>query len=319
MQKIGIIGAGDVGATLAYTLQVSGTATEIVLVDVNRGIAEGNVLDMNHGLFFTKPVKVRVGDYPDCSDSTLVIVTAGARQREGESRLDLTRRNADIVESIISNLKPFLGTATILVISNPVDVMTRVAWCASDLPKSRVFGSGTVLDSARFRYELSRWCEVDPRNVHAYVVGEHGDSEVFLWSRVHIAGIPLHDFCRSCDKRCDSRGKEAVERKVRESAYHIIEAKGFTNYGVSLAVRRIVGALLRDEKSVLTVSTAMEGEYGLRDVCLSVPCVVGSNGVERIIETDLSEEERAGLDTSADTLRYAYCSLNPVCRRKGGG
>jgi len=312
VQKVSIIGAGDVGATLAYTLQISGVATEIVLVDVNRETAEGNALDLNHGLFFTPPVTIRAGDFSDCSDSRLVIITAGARQRQGESRLELRERNVQILKSIVFDLGPFCGNANILVISNPVEVLTHVAWSASEIPRSRIFGSGTVLDSARFRYELSRLCKVDPRNVHAYVVGEHGDSEVFLWSRVHIAGTPLQHFCKECANRCTDEDRSVVERRVRESAYHIIDAKGFTNYGVSLAVMRIVGAVLRGERSVLTVSTVLQGEYGLEGVCLSVPCVVGSNGIERIVETDLTEEERQGLRRSADIIRCEISSLNPA-------
>ncbi len=309
MSKVSVVGVGDVGATVAYTLQISGLATEIVLIDVDQSRAQGQAMDMNHGLFFTPPVRIRAGGYSDSAGSRLIIVTAGARQKPGETRLELTRRNAAIGRSVLQGLDPHIGDAHVLMITNPVDILTYVALKVSGLPARRVFGSGTVLDSSRVRYELSLRCGVDPRNVHAYVVGEHGDSEVFLWSQVHIAGTPLDAFCRGCERSCASPDRAEVEKAVRESAYHVIEKKGFTNYAVSLAVLRIAGALLRNERSVLTVSTMLSGEYGLDGVCLSVPCLVGSHGVERIIATDLSGEERAGLVASAAALRAAVAAL----------
>ncbi len=309
MSKVSIIGVGDVGATLAYTLQISGLATEIVLVDARREAAEGHAMDMNHGLFFTPPAWIRAGDIPDCAGSQVWIIAAGSRQRPGETRLDLTRRNADICAGILDRARPHLGEAKILVVSNPVDILTHTVWRASGLPRSRVFGSGTVLDSARFRYELSRRCEVDPRNVHAYVVGEHGDSEVFLWSRVHIAGTRLEDFCIKCKETCGPPERAEVEKRVRESAYHIIEAKGFTNYGVSLAVAKIVAAVLRDERSVFTASAVLEGEYNLDGLSLSVPCVVGAAGIGRIVEIDLSGEEKSQLLRSGGIIRSGIESL----------
>ncbi len=305
MSKVSVIGIGDVGATIAYTLQMSGLATEIVLVDIDQDKAQGNAMDMNHGLFFTPPVAIRAGGYADCAGSRAILITAGARQRPGETRLELTKRNAAICGSILDQLAPHVGDATVLMITNPVDAMTYLALKRAGLPAGRVFGSGTVLDSSRFRYELSRTCGVDPRNVHAYVVGEHGDSEVFLWSQVHIAGTPLEAFCEGCGQGCVPGERAAIESRVRQSAYHVIEKKGFTSYAVSLAVLRIVGALLRDERSVLTVSTLVQGEYGLSDVCLSVPCVVGAGGVERIVHTTLTADESQALARSADVIRSA--------------
>jgi L-lactate dehydrogenase len=305
MPKISIIGAGDVGASIAYTTQVSGMATEIVLVDVNVERAKGHAMDMNHGLFFTAQTRIRSGGYHDCAGSDMIVITAGARQQENETRLELTKRNRDILRSITGEVKPYLGNAILLVITNPVDVMTRVALEATGLPVSRVLGSGTVLDSARFRYELSRRCEVDARNVHAYVVGEHGDSEVFLWSQVRIGGVGLESFCPQCGKQCSIDDREAIEEAVTNSAYHVIEAKGFTNYGVSLAVRRIMGAVIRSESSVLTVSGLLEGQYGLRDVCLSLPCVVNGKGIARIVEAPMAEDEREKLCLSAGIIASA--------------
>jgi L-lactate dehydrogenase len=299
MSKVAIVGVGDVGATLAYTIQMQGLATEIVLVDNDGERAEANALDMNHGLFFTPPVSIHSGSYPDCKESDLLVIAAGARRKPGETRLDLTSRNARIVREILGELKLYVGTAKMLIITNPVDVMTKVAVENSGLPVYRVFGSGTVLDSARFRFELSRRCRVDPRNVHAYVIGEHGDSEVFLWSQVHMGGTPLEALCRDCEHSCTAGERSSLEEKVRASGYHIIEKKGYTNYGVSLAVSRIIGATLRDERSLLTVSTFMEGAYGLTGICLSVPCIVGARGIERIIETPLSDKETENLKASA--------------------
>ncbi len=305
MPKVSIIGVGDVGATVAYTVQLSGSATEIVLVDANRDRAGGEALDMNHGLFFTAPVKIRAGEYADCARSDIVIVAAGARQREHETRIELTGRNASIVRAVMNGLKPYLGDAKVLVVTNPVDVMTRVAVESSDLPPGRVFGSGTVLDSARFRYELSRRCEVDPRNVHAYVIGEHGDSEVFLWSQVRIAGVGLEWCCPQCVNKCEAGSYSPVEEAVRNSAYHLIEVKGYTNYGVSLAARRIIDAVLRNESSVLTVSTLLDGAYGMSGICLSLPCILNAGGVSRMIEAPLTGEEREGLYRSAAVIRAA--------------
>ncbi len=306
MSKIVIIGAGDVGTTIAYTLQLSGLVTEIVLVDINKDLAQGHVMDMNHGLFFVPPVHIYSGDYSDCGNADVIIVTAGARQKTGESRLELVDRNAQICRSIIEQIKPYNSEGVFLIVTNPVDIMTQVVVEHSGLSKHQILGSGTVLDSARFRYYLSRNCHVDARNVHAYVVGEHGDSEVFLWSQVRIAGTPLEIFCKKCVVECNSIDKESVAEAVKNSAYHIIEAKGATNYGVSLAVRRITEAVIRDENSVLTVSTWLGGEYGLDDICLSVPCIINRKGIAQIVETQLNQSEKNDLKKSAEILRDRY-------------
>lgn len=303
MSKVAIIGAGDVGATLAYTVQLSSLATEIALIDIDKEKAHGHALDMSHGLFFVAPVSVYAGDYSDCREAKVIVITAGSRQKPDETRLDLVNRNAGICRIIVEQIAPYVGDAVVLVVTNPVDAMTYVVLKRSGLPLGRVLGSGTVLDSARFRYSLSRSCGVDARNVHAYVIGEHGDSEVLLWSLVNISGIPLERFCKGCPEKCTTPPRKDIEEVVKKSAYHIIEAKGFTNYGVSLAMLRILGAILRDEHSVLTVSTLLEGQYGLRDVCLSVPCVVSAEGVERIVKARLSEDESEGLRRSGEALR----------------
>lgn len=309
MPKVAIIGVGDVGATLAYTLQLSGLATEIVLIDVDKERTRGHALDMNHGLFFTPPVKIYTGEYTDCQGAKIIVIAAGSRQKPGETRLELVQRNARICNSIINQAAPYIKKAILLVTTNPVDVMTYVVLKSSGLKSGQVLGSGTVLDSARFRYSLSQRCGVDARNVHAYVIGEHGDSEVLLWSLVNISGIPLESFCKGCKHKCPPNSQNQIEGAVRKSAYHIIEAKGFTNYGVSLAMSRILGTLLRDEHSVLTVSTLLNGEYGLQDLCLSVPRMISTNGIERVIEAPLFAEESAALQKSADVLRSVIKSL----------
>ncbi len=312
MSKVAIIGAGDVGATLAYTLQLSGLVTEIVLIDIDKERARGHALDMNHGLFFVPPVKIYAGDYSDCQGAKIIVIAAGSRQKTGETRLELVQRNAGICKSIVTQIAPYIKETVLLVTTNPVDVMTYVVLKSSGLPSGQVWGSGTVLDSARLRYSLSHRCNVDARNVHAYVIGEHGDSEVLLWSLVNISGIPLESFCKSCKHRCTLNFRSQIEEAVKKSAYHIIEAKGFTNYGVSLAMLRILGAILRDEHSILTVSTLLNGEYGLHNLCLSIPCMVSTNGIERVIEAPLSAEESAALQKSVETLEPIIKDLGRI-------
>lgn len=308
MEKIVIVGAGSVGVTIAYTLQVAGRVRDIVLIDTNRKLAHGEALDMSHGLPFVPPVRITAGDYPDCADATVVIITAGARQQPGESRLALVDRNAVICKSIVDNILAHTTSAIMLVVTNPVDVMTHVVVQHSGLPARQVIGSGTVLDSARFRYLISRHCDIDARNVHAYVIGEHGDSEVLLWSQVRLAGTSLETFCKNCSRGCGPIDRHGIEEEVKQAAYRIIEAKGATNYGVALAVDRIVEAIVRNENSVLTVSTLLTGQYGISGCCMSVPCIVNNKGVERIVETELNEPEETALQQSAETLM-------DVCKR----
>lgn len=308
-RKVVIIGAGAVGSTFAYTLMGSGLAGEIVLLDIDRERAEGEAMDMNHGLFFAPPVSLHAGDYDDCVGAAVVVITAGAKQQPGESRLDLVQRNVAICRSIIAEITARTTEALLVMVTNPVDVLTYVAQQISGLPRQRVIGSGTVLDSARLRFLLSRQCQVDPRNVHAYVLGEHGDSEVAAWSMTHIAGVALDQYCRTCPKHCGVVDRQEIFAQVRDSAYHVIESKGATYYGVSMALERIVAAILRDEHSVLTVSTRCEGQYGLTDVCLSLPAVVNRHGVDRIIVAELTPEETAALRHSADVLKAVIAQV----------
>lgn len=297
MPKVVIVGAGSVGTTLAYTLQITGVATKIVLIDSNHELAEGQVMDMNHGLPFVPPVHIHAGEYPDCKGADVIGITAGARQKPGETRLDL-------VDSITRHTRE----ALLLVVTNPVDIMTYAVVKYSRLPPHQVIGSGTVLDSARFRYLLGQHCNIDTHNVHAYVIGEHGDSEVLLWSQVRMAGTSLELFCAHCACGCTPLDKTEITKAVKNSAYHIIEAKGSTNYGVALAVTNIVEAVIRDENSALTISMMLNGEYGINECCLSVPCIVNKKGVSRIVEAELDHTERNDLNQSAEVLRN-------ICRR----
>ncbi len=309
-RKVVVIGAGSVGTTYIYALLQTGLASEIALIDLDARRVEGEIMDLSHGLPFIPPVSVKVGTYDDCADAHLIVVTAGAKQTPGQSRIELIQKNAEIVRSICEQIRGSGSTAVVLMVTNPVDTLTQIAQRHLELPRGHVIGSGTVLDSARFKYMLSRHCGIDARNVHAYILGEHGDSEVPAWSMTHIAGIPIREYCEIC-KVCDyPRHHEQIAREVRDSAYHIIDYKGSTFYGIGLSLLRISGAILRDEHSVLTVSTLLEGEYGLKDICLSVPCIVAENGVERIVAARLPPAEQEGLERSAEILRGVLQSVS---------
>ncbi len=310
-RKVVVVGAGDVGASFAYALAQDGVASEIALIDARPGLAEGQALDMAHGLPFLTPMNLHAGDATDYANADVIVITAGAKQKPDESRLNLLARNIAIVKSIMDDIMAQKSPAVIVVVSNPVDILTYVAQQHSGWPRERILGSGTVLDSARFRYLLSRHCGIDVRNMHAYILGEHGDSEIAAWSMTHVGGLPMTDYCAICGDCKDwKKTREDIVEQVRRSAYHIIGYKGSTCYGIGLALVRIVGAILRDEHSVLTVSCRLEGEYGLRDVCLSVPCVVSRQGIQRIITGKLTAEEMEGLARSAAVLRATLDDCN---------
>ncbi len=309
-RKVVVVGAGAVGSTFAYALTQDGTAREIVLIDKQQELAEGQALDLSHGLPFLPPVSVRAGDASDYADAQLIVITAGAQQQQGETRLDLQQRNAKIMEAIIDEITAQKTEAVLVVVANPVDVLTRAALHRSGWPRERIFGSGTVLDSSRFRSLLGRHCGVNAHNVHGYVLGEHGDSEIIPWSLTHIAGVPMTDYCALCGKCHDlDEIRDDLLEKVRNSAYHIIDYKGATNYAIGLALVQITRAVLRDERSILTVSVQLQGEYTLNGVCLSVPCLVSSSGIERIVEGELDAEELNRLKKSAAVLDDAWDSL----------
>jgi L-lactate dehydrogenase len=309
-RKVVVVGAGSVGATYCYSLAQSGLADDIVLLDKNEDQAKGQVLDLVHGQPFFPTVSIRTGTSADFEDAKLVVITAGAAQKPGETRLELLKKNAEIVGTIAEDVAAHECKGVMLIVSNPVDVLTWVALKRSGWERSRVIGSGTVLDSARFRHLLSQNCGVDVHNVHAYILGEHGDSEFAAWSMTHVAGVHIDEHCELCGRCSDwKEKKQFIEQEVRDSAYHIINYKGSTHYAVGLAMVRITAAILRGQHSVLTISTFLEGEFGVSDVCLSVPCVISEAGVERIFEGPLSSEEKLLLNKSADVLKIAIGHL----------
>lgn len=310
INKITIVGAGFVGSTTAYTLMLSGLISEIVLIDINSAKSEGEVMDLNHGMPFVRPVKIVNGSYSDSSGSDIVIITAGANQKPGETRIDLVNKNAAIFKTIVGEITKYNKDCILLVVTNPVDILTYVTYKISGFPKSRVIGSGTVLDTARFRYMLGEHAGIDTRNVHAYILGEHGDTEVPTWSITNIAGIPMDVYCKDCDQCNGNLSKYDIYQKVKNAAYDIIERKGSTYYAVALAVRRIVEAIVRNENSILTVSSLLEGQYGLNDICLSVPSQVNILGVERILDVPIDDHERELLHKSGATLKEIISTLN---------
>lgn len=309
-RKVVVVGAGAVGSTFGYALAQSGLADEIVLVDRNEDLARGQVLDLAHGQPFFPSVSIRVGQTTDYADADVIVVTAGTAQKPGETRLALLQRNAAIIRDIVDNVCEQKSDAVMIVVSNPVDILTQVALQHSGWDRSRVVGSGTVLDSSRLRHLLSQHCGIDVHNVHAYVLGEHGDSEFAAWSMAHVAGMRIDEYCTKCLRCADwTAERQRIEQEVRDSAYHIIDYKGATSFAVGLALVRIVGAVLRGQRSVLTVSTFLDGEFDLRDVCLSVPCIVSHRGVERIVVSLLPSDELESLSKSATLLKNALGQL----------
>ncbi|MEE4310600.1 MAG: L-lactate dehydrogenase [candidate division KSB1 bacterium] len=310
-RKLVIVGAGAVGSTFCYALAQSGLADEIALIDNNQNLVKGQVLDLVHGQPFFPTVSIYEGSQSDYADAKVIVITAGAAQRPGETRLQLLQKNASITRSIMNDIVGQKSQAVVIVVNNPVDIMTYVAQESVDWKKGRIIGAGTVLDSARLRYFLSDHCGVDVHNVHGYVLGEHGDSEFVAWSMTNIAGMQMDSYCPAC-QRCHDwlNERNEIEQKVRDSAYHIIDYKGATWFAVGLALVRIASAILRGQKSVLTISTRLDGEFGLSDVCLSVPAIVSGNGVERIIESTLPEAEARSLASSAAVLRNAIEELD---------
>src|ERR1700683_3871372 len=289
--RVAIVGAGSVGATFAYALLLSGLASEIVLIDANRAKAEGEAMDLNHAVPFTHPTRVWAGDYADCRGAAVTVLAAGAAQKPGETRLDLIKKNAAIWRAIVPQVVEFNSEGVLLIATNPVDVLTYAAWKLSGLPPARVIGSGTSLDTSRFRYLLSQHFGVDARSVHAYVIGEHGDSEVPVWSSANIAGMRLPQFCKAQGIPDDRQAMENIFLQTRDAAYQIIERKGATFYAVAAGLMRITQAILRDQSTVLSISSLIHGYHGLTDVCFSLPTVVDRGGVEQVLHLELDKEE----------------------------
>ena len=287
-RKLAVIGCGFVGSASAFALMQSGLFSEMVLIDANRARAEGEALDISHGLPFAKPMKIYAGDYPDLADASLIVVTA---------------ENVSIFRSIIPSITQYNKEAILLIVANPVDILTYAAAKLSGFPENRVFGTGTVLDTARLKYLLGEHLQVDSRAVHAFILGEHGDSEIVAWSSANVSGLPLHNFCEMRGYFDHDAAMETLAAGVKNSAYEIIEKKGATYYGIAMSVRRVCEAIVRDEKSILPVSSVQHGSYGIQDVALSLPAVVGKDGVETIVPIALSDEEIAALQASAQTLK----------------
>lgn len=303
LRKVAIIGCGFVGSSSAFSLMQSGLFSEMVLIDADKDRAEGEAQDISHGLLFARPMKIYAGDYDDIRDAAIIIITAGAAQKPEETRLDLVHKNVKIFEAIIPEIKKRECEGILLIVSNPVDILTYTAIKLSGFPENRVIGSGTVLDTARLRYFVGEHLLVDNRSVHAFVIGEHGDSEIVAWSSANISGIPLDDFCEMRGHYHHEEATENIAEMVKNSAYQIIEKKRATYYGIAMSVKRICEVIVRDEKSILPVSSMMHGEYGIEDVALSMPAIIGRNGLETKVPIALNAEELEKLKESAETLK----------------
>ncbi len=301
--KVALIGTGMVGASFAYALMQRSLTSELVLIDLDKARAEGEAMDLNHGLPFVRPLRIYPGDYADIKDADIVVITAGASQRPGETRLDLLQRNVAVFRQIVPNIAAVNQHAIILVATNPVDILTYITAQIIGAEQRRVIGSGTILDTARFRYLLGERYGVDPRSVHAYIVGEHGDSELALWSLANIAGVRLYDFVGANGQQYDQAALDALFEQTRTAAYEIIKRKRATYYAIGLGLLTIVEAVLRDQHTVLTISSPMYGQYGVHDISISLPTIVGRRGVEEVLTLPLSNEEIAAFQASAALLR----------------
>ncbi len=301
--KVGLIGCGMVGASFAYSFIQRSLANELVLVDKDEARAEGEAMDLNHGLPFLRPMKVRAGAYDDLVDANVIVITAGANQGPGETRLDLLQKNAKVFEDIIPKLKEANSNAVIIVASNPVDILTQLSYNLLSESKNRVIGSGTILDTARFRSLLGAHYNVDPRSVHAYIVGEHGDSELALWSTADIGGVPLKEFVSVNGQGYDEAKLQSILEQTRNAAYEIIKRKKASYYAIGLGLLSIVEAVLRDQHTVMTVSSSLTGQYGVTGIANSLPSIVGRNGIEGVLEVPMNDDERGKFQASSQLLK----------------
>ncbi|MCF2601501.1 MAG: L-lactate dehydrogenase [Veillonellaceae bacterium] len=309
-KKAVMIGCGFVGSASVFALMQSGLFTEIVLIDADKAKAEGEAMDISHGIPFASPMKIYAGDYDDVADAGIIIVSAGAGQKPGETRLDLVNKNVGIFKSIIPEIAKRNFAGILLIVANPVDILTQVAIKLSGLPENRVIGSGTVLDTARLRYMLGEHLSVDSRSVHAFIVGEHGDSEVVTWSSANVSGVPLSTMCEMRGHFKHKENTEEIAESVKNSAYEIINKKHATYYGIAMSVKRICEAIMRDEKSILPVSHMIHGACDIDGICLSMPAIVGADGIETAIPVNLDAEETAKLKESADALKQIIDTIN---------
>ncbi len=305
LKKVAIVGTGFVGMSFAYALLNSGECDQLVLIDINKEKAKGEAMDLNHGLPFAKRnMLIYAGKYSDCNDADIVVIAAGVAQKEGESRIELLKRNYEVFKSIIEPIVQSGFDGIFLVATNPVDIMTKITLELSDFEPSRVIGSGTTLDTARLRYLLGDYFSIDPRNVHAYVIGEHGDSEIVPWSQAYITTKNVYDIIDSSNGKFTFEDLYKLSKDVTGAAQEIIKAKSATYYGIGMALVRIVRAIFGDEKSALTVSVMLNGQYGLNDVYAGLPAIIGRNGVEDIIVLDLKENERTAFIHSCEFLKH---------------
>jgi L-lactate dehydrogenase len=310
--KVGLIGTGMVGASFAYSLMQHGVANELVLIDMDKARAEGEMMDLNHGMPFVRPMKIMAGSYADLEDAEVIVITAGANQRPGESRLDLLKKNAGVFNDIVPKVKAVNPDAIIVIATNPVDLLTYITAQIYGPEEGHVIGSGTLLDTARFRYMLGTHYGVDPRSVHAYIVGEHGDSELALWSLTNIAGVRLPDFVGTNGQGYDQRALDRIFDQTRNAAYEIIQRKKATYYAIGLGLLAIVEAVLRDQHTVMTVASPLRGQYGVSDIAISVPAIVGREGVEEVLNLPLDERELAAFRQSAQTLKERLAEVAPT-------
>lgn len=309
VNRVALIGTGFVGSSYAFALLNQGITEELVLIDLNEAKAEGDAMDLNHGLPFSPSrTKIWYGTYADCDQADLVVITAGANQKPGETRLDLVEKNTKIFKGIVEQIMASGFDGIFLVATNPVDILTHAVWKFSGLPKERVIGSGTILDTARFRFLLGDYFDVDTRNVHAYIIGEHGDTELPVWSHADIAGTKISEWTKN-KQGFNQEDLDNIFINVRDAAYHIIERKGATYYGIAMGLVRLTKAILQNENSVLTVSAYLEGEYGQNDIYIGVPAVVNRGGIREVVELDLNEEEKERFTHSVNVLKQ---TMDPV-------
>jgi len=301
-RKVGIVGAGMVGSSFAYALMQRSMATEIVLVDANRARAEGEAMDLMHGVPFVRPLRITAGGYEDLAGADLVVMTAGANQMPGETRTQLLGRNVAVCREVVPQIVKHNPDGLLVMATNPVDILTYEAARIAGLPSGHVFGSGTILDTARFRALLGDYFDVDPRSVHAYIIGEHGDTELPVWSQANIGGVQLLDYPLANGRRADEAALETIVEQTRTAAYAIIERKKATYYAIGLGLLAIAEAVLRDQRTVLTVSTPLTGQYGVSGVALSLPTVVGTEGASLVLPLELSPKEQDQFQHSAATL-----------------
>ncbi|MBA7512246.1 L-lactate dehydrogenase [subsurface metagenome] len=304
--KVSIIGCGNVGMRYAYALMLKGGVRQIVLVDLDKKRLEGEVMDLSHGAPYISPVEIIAGDYSHIKNSDLVVITAGRKQKPDQTRLDLAKDNVELYRKIIPEIVKYASSAILLIVSNPVDVLSYAAYKFSSKPIEKVIGSGTVLDTARFRFLLSKHCNVDPRNIHAYILGEHGDSEFPVWSRAMIGGVLFKDYCYICKKSATCQHDKELNKvftEVKDSAYEIIERKQETSYGIGLALVRITQAIINDENAILPVSSLVEDYLGINDVYLSLPAVINKEGVREVLQIELNPQEKQAFKNSADAIK----------------